>query len=232
LEIPTIPPRVLNCAQLLSFGRASNVKAAPTPDKTSGYTTSVCSLTRANTKGSIFLSAASLAAAGAGAPSKATYSITSLVIYYSEKGAGSSMLVTSNGRGRRTVIKSSNATLAVATADVWSPKAAVVPFTSLARNMTLELSPFPSGAAVQLVSVEFNIAAVPEQTKPDAALKGYKPTAQLASTTEIQELKGFSSNDLYNGSYGADVDASAVSTQNLIGTVLGFIVSQSGAARV
>jgi hypothetical protein len=227
LESPTIPPGVLNCAQLLSLGKTRNIKVGPAPNRAAGYPATVCSLTRTNVRGSILLSAASLAAVGAAeAHANTTYGITSLVVYYSEKGAGSSIVVTPNARGRSTAISSSNITLAAATAGVWSPKKVLAPLPSLAHNVTIELSPFPAGAAVQLVSVEFSIAAVPEQPMPSGMLKGYKPSAGLASTTVLQQLKEFSSNDLYNGSYGGPGSASDVSAQMLM--LPSLIVAVSG----
>jgi hypothetical protein len=158
------------------LGRPRNIKATSSQEDTAGFDASVCSLARTTTRGSIQISAASLPAAAAA--SRAAYTsvgITSVVVRYIEKGSGLSMVIADGGsKGSRTVIRSSNSSLAATTAGVWSPKAAVVPFASLASSIIIELysmSPYPKNAALQLISVEVTTAVFPNGTHPTALLK-------------------------------------------------------------
>jgi hypothetical protein len=200
-------PKSFTCSQLIALGNARNIKTTAAPSNTAGFSTDLCTLTRPNARGSFSIPAAAVTGSNAAAKSdvsNTTVGITTAVIRYLEQGVGSTITV-SGDKGRRTVIRSTNATLAASTAGCWSPKAASVKFASLARSASVELGPFAKGAAVQIISVDLTTAIVPSGTEPKALMK--EVPAVLGSGSVLvgsSPVVGLSSNDIYKNVSGGD----------------------------
>jgi hypothetical protein len=178
--------------------------------KVSGSESSTCTLARSTVRGTIQLSAAA-AAPGTNA------SISTVVVHYLEMGSRSTIIVASGAKGSRTVIRSGNSTVAAASPSgpsLWTPKAAVVPFSALAKEVTIELAPFRKGSAVQLVSVEVTTATAPATPdKPECLLKKADVFNNATLMASAKPLGGLSSNDIYNSSFGDAAATSSVSIQ-------------------
>lgn len=198
---------VLSCRQLLQAGRVRNIQAVSAKDQPPSQDTTGCSLSRSSASGSIQLLASSVAGA--------KVSFTSMVLYYLEMGSQSKITITADSP----VVKGWgwNDAAAEPGANVWIPKAAVVAFPSLARNVTIKLAPVLKGAGVQLVSVVLTTANTPKKpAKPETLLRQSDVYINTSESISPKTVTVLPSNYPYSGSLGriAGADSDVVNTQS------------------